>query len=183
MKKCGMEAGSPKGVLPGIPGPQKISRLTRSRGLQSCCPKAVLAPRPGDPRGSCAAANPGPEGYATWSSQPVGEGLGGLQPAIWEASSSRRTRLLSASPEGAGEGRSVAPPGPQQHLGQCMAAQGPLERIIKFPARESTSLIARTAPPRQGGLLQPKGPHTSSILCHVKGHRIYGREPGLTSKA
>lgn len=122
---------------------------------------------------------PMPHGAASWwgracvaSSQQFGK-----TPAQGEP------RLLSASPEGAGEGRSVAPPGPQQNLGQCMAAQGPLERIIKFLARQSTSLIARTAPPHQGGLLQPKGPHTSSILCHVKGHRIYGREPGLTSKA
>lgn len=155
------QVGHGKGVLTDsrTPGDPEAGQL-----LESCYPRAVLSPLP-----SRALREAGlqlalgvmlvPHIAASWQ----GKGwrrrhLGGLQSALWEHSSSRKNqgsflnKLLTTSPEGRGKKEHVAPLGPRQSLGQYMAAQGHLDGIIKSLARESTSLVARTPLPPQGGL-------------------------------
>lgn len=63
--------------------------------------------------------------------------------------------------------------GPWPDLSRCMAAEDRWMRSqeclggSQFPSRQHFPLLPQWP-------LQPKSPHTSSILCHVKGHRMSG---------
>lgn len=135
----------------------------RTKGWGTGCVKWVLG-IPTGPHGDLPSAVPSQPG------SPLGEVGLWLPQASWSGCCG-----VPGAPRGSFLSSPFPPGGTKQGLGQCTAlgeAESPDRELIPFEAR--------TPPP--GWPFATHEHNTSSVLCHVKGHRMHGRElAGLQS--